>query len=430
MSTKPKSPEAPKTPKERMTSAIDALKAARNDQIDGKLGELKTVLESIKPEEQKTVTAEIELADLAMRSNADIQERAEKLGALAVISNIRIDLARLKGEVNAGKTEAQIAEESGVSKWLIYAGEGLKTGAGATWEGIKFVGDKAKSNASYAWKNIIVKPFSAVMGYFGVKNIQMPPVALHARSMFLRFAGGFMPKATREAMQKNLDEEFAFHAITGQANALVADLNAVRAGKTPPETPITLDFSNQLTQFRLLTEAERKEIPRKVLLMAKKGVTDITLETLIEESAEKKTETEKPGEKSVETETTTSIELASDGLPKSLEFSQMKEGVEMGKYGKVSVVDSPASVTVGEKTWKLKGRPWTVRAVLSFSFTSLSLDESGLNVSVAGHPLGRGSGKVPRGKLIDFLDHLANSSNHKKMMNADGEYTGVDLVRS
>ncbi len=59
MSTKPKSPEAPKTPKERMTSAIDALKAARNDQIDGKLGELKTVLESIKPEEQKTVTAEI-----------------------------------------------------------------------------------------------------------------------------------------------------------------------------------------------------------------------------------------------------------------------------------------------------------------------------------------------------------------------------------
>jgi len=407
----------------------DARKSNEKADIESQLGALQVLLLEVKSRsesERKTLSEEISLAETEVKTIVDKFNDLEKT---TVMIGVRAELAAFRKSMTPPKSEE---DEKGVSPWLVNLGNGIKTGAGATWIGAKYVGEKVKVNAVYAWKNFIVKPFSAIMGYFGVKNIQMPPVALHARSLFLRFVGGFMPKATREAMQKNLDEEFAFHAITGQVKALVADLNAVRASKTPPEKPITFDFNNQLTQFRLLTAEERKGIPRKVMAAVKEGETKITLETLFDGSkTAKAASTEKTGdaEKPAETE---KLALGPNGLSTDpISFATLQGGeVEIGPYKNIKVSSSPAEIVVGDQTWKIKATPLLGGKFANFTITQAKWTGTTFDVAVTGSFLWSsksGKGSIPGKQLLSFLEHLANRSSDYPLKDSSGKKTDAIL---
>ena len=421
----------------------DARKSNEKADIESQLGALQVLLLEVKSRsesERKTLSEEISLAETEVKTIVDKFNDLEKT---TVMIGVRAELAAFRKSMTPPKSEE---DEKGVSPWLVNLGNGIKTGAGATWIGAKYVGEKVKVNAVYAWKNFIVKPFSAIMGYFGVKNIQMPPVALHARSLFLRFVGGFMPKATREAMQKNLDEEFAFHAITGQVKALVADLNAVRASKTPPEKPITFDFNNQLTQFRLLTAEERKGIPRKVMAAVKEGKTEITLETLFDGS--------KPAQTAGTERTTAAIASAEAITAKDLptetaDFGQLQSGIKI-KGQLLKMKSSPAVVSYSGKRWVMQHKDSLKASLSTFAINKANWDGTKLNITVTGTPnalaststflfsripfLGveqakpqTASGKILKDQMVQFIEHMRSGSTDYVLRKANGDETDAVL---
>jgi len=432
--------------KQQIITITDALNTLRVDQkydIDAKLTELSGVLVTMGSGAKKELGTQIDSAAIAINKHVSTSEVARS--AITVVESIRTELRNLRSSINPAQTITDQEDDEGVIlPFLKNAGDGIASGAASAWAVAKQAGGTIKANALFVHKKFILPGITAVMEFFGVKNMQMPPVALHARSIFLNTIGSFLPKATRDAMQKSLDEEFAFHAITGETKALVANLNTVRAGKIPPETSITFDFENQLPQFSLLSDAERKGIPRKVLAMVKKGVTAITFDMLIDEpSGEKKVDTG-------ETEVSPASEAitASDLPTSSVNLSTLQnEGIEV-KGQKLKMKSNPAVISYNGRRWAMQHKDSFKANLSTFSIDKANWNGSQLDITVTGTPNAaaiaatyfgsffglsetakaqRASGAISKDQMVTFLEHIRTGSSDYVLRKPNGEATDAVL---
>lgn len=420
-----------------LTTVTEQLQGAQAEQIDGKLTELQNLLGSMSPEDQKTLSTEIESVAVVIENSSAIMKKARDKEMLTSDTGIRLALAKMSTGMNLDYP-APDEDEGTVLPWLKSAGDGITSVSGKAWEATKYVGGQIKTNLAYAHKNFIAPGVTAVMEFLGMKNVKLPPVGLHMRQFGLGFIGGFLPKAMRESMQKNLDNEFAFHEINEGAQDYINNQNEVRKKKNPQALEVTFDMQDQFTQFELLTEEERKSIPRKVMDAIKKGETAITLDTLFDVSEpEKKADVEGEGEKKADEKTVEKPEVLSEA---NISFSALQTGVEIGKYGIVKVKPTPAAIIVNGKTWNMVGVSGKAKGA-SFDITQSEWNGSTFDLSIrANLPpgffnfLGTLAGmnnklhKIPKQGVLTLLDHLSSNAGPYHIKDQSGNHTGVDLV--
>jgi hypothetical protein len=428
-----------KSPKQKLVSATEALKNAVGAGIDTKLAELEVVLKSITPNEKKELSTEIDEVHSYINSNELIRSKDKAKDVLLLLTSIRLELEKLKSEVGSKPEVEEEEDDSNVPKWMKKSAVGFKAGTKRAVDFISDKGGKTIAGIKYFWNEIIAGPVADLMKKLGIGDL--PPVGLSIKQGFVFFVGMFAPTVAAK-MKKGLDAELAFHEVEVEAKALAKAKNEARIKKDPTASPITVSFEGQFSEFKLLTEAERKEIPRRVMKAIKKGETEITLDTLFDGSESEKKDSGEESEEGEKPEVVTE----KGALPTTpISFDAFKGEVEVAGH-KITVHPSPAAIEVDGKMWKMTGvsderkglnftineARWTgeefifkVRGTFPFGLGNMIKNGAALLLG-----MNNSEQRMSRGETKTFIEKLATGRGNYEIKDKEKAPTGVDLIQS
>lgn len=404
--------EKSKSLSDRLNNATEAVKQAKEgesqtsiEQLTALLTEVIDSVQSSSAEARESLSTQISAASAALDQFLDTNTYAQE--AKRVIADIRTNLQSLRESIGANGEKTWIDSAADIfettkgyfgTAWAATGGALLaKMGLGAP--------ETAKSSVNIP---------AAYMKQFGVSML------------------GFVPFVSSlpfvSELQESVKETFAHIKATREVERLVKVVNAKREKEKQPL--LYTDLGN-MEAFAVHIPKERRgnitEIAKAII--AKEETDTLTWENLGENitAIPAQPDATKLGDEKREgSESETALPS------KPLTIADLEVGVEFGEFGKVRVTKSPAAISVGEKTWYMKGK--SVQSAATFTIKNAAWDGKKLDFEVTGVVFflfpSTGKGSIPSDKVHSFLSHLKNNTDPYPLPNSDGKPSNVELILS
>ncbi len=403
---------------EQITSATEALKKAREDQIDGRLLKLKDLLVSVGSDVQKELADEIDAASKALETHIDGNAIAKE--AQLAIDGIRTQLDKLRGGMSTTETGKETTGKSKEEPNLFdkarnYIG-GFFSSAGGVASGAAVAG----------WKQVVSGWKSVTNGWESAKNFFAFKFGSSMRDVrSMPIIGGMVENALSligvDKVRMNFTKALrsvGFTSInTGGGERLDEILEDAR-----------FTGSSGKNAMAVLAQKLRTAYPEPATTITYKEIKSV-----LDKSAPA-TKVVKPGTKQ---EVVSDKPITIADLPSTPVVDVLAAGIEIG--GKtLSIESSPAVIVYGGRRWKMEHK------VHGETFATFTIDKAEwtgteLKVTVTGKPNILGSitgyigrlfgGKKPEEKtstgttsgeeLVEFLEHLRVGTGAYALKNAD-----------